>query len=452
MFIKYNSSNYTLDIPGGTLKKFCISTVLVLLLTYFLSLLVPSQDAKLSLALFSLVGMVPIVIYSHLLLKDSLCTKIFLCSYVLKCAIGIFFYLHFIDAGYFEHPKSVAIESVSDFITMFTQIGNYVDTFDFTYNSILENAIMPHPEMYAMMSLLFRGPGDYILTIIPVNLISSGLMAIMMAYITKKRNGNYQVVAFLCAFFPMSLIPSYFFRDLFGLMLVSIALSIFIFSKGYFKILMLIVASYTFGLQRGPYLIIPILAYFTFLFLNSKGRKNNNKVFAMLFGVIILALGSDYLLGAFEEHDRYMTTTKNLMFYVLFPLRFIQGIIGAFPWTQVFNRPENCFQMQDWFLSASMFYLMFKIFPIYLNDIRSRSQFDYLSIVGLLLMLMGITTNPPHISYVAFGVPFMIPMISRIQFSFRNFVSFNIKYFVIMTILSLIWTAAGFGGVAQIFK
>lgn len=452
MFLKYNCSNYTLDISGGALKKFCISTALVILLTYYLSMLVPSNDAKASLLFFTLFGLIPIWLYSRLLLNDSTCTKIFISAYVIKAILGLTHYLTFIDYQYFEHPDSVALTAVVDFGSMFGQIGIYEDAFDFSYKSIIDHANMPHPEIYALMSLFFGNVGHYFLTIIPINLLSTSFVATILSYITKKRQGNYQVVAFLCAFFPMSLISSYFSRDLFALALLSICLGLIIFSKGYIRILLLILASYVLGLQRTPYIVIPILSFIIFRFMKNGKDKGKNKLIIILLCVLIFIFGSDYILGAFEDQDRYTGTTKNIMFYLLFPIRFIQCIIGPFPWTQVLDRPENTFQMQDWFLSASLFYLLFKVFPLYWTDIRAQKPLDYLSIVGMLILLMGVASAEPHLSYVAYGSSFMVPMISRIDFKMKDFISFNIIYFIFMWLFSILWSGLGLGGVSNLFK
>ena len=452
MLFNYNTSTYSLNINGKYLNRFILSSLLIFALTYFLTILTPSGDAVTSLIFSSLIGIIPVLLYSHILLKDSVCKKILIIAYIIKTIWGIVHYLYFIDPNYFNRPNIISITNIDDYVAGFQQISIYSKYSYLTLDIIKDHAIMPHPEMYALMSLFYKNIGLYILTIVPINVISSCFTATMISYITKLRNGNFRLILFLCACYPESLISSMYIRDLFAAVLVTFCICSVVLSTGWKRLLFIILSTYIISLQRLPYIIVPILAYIICLFSKSSGKNSKYTIYAFLALIISIAFGSQYFLGAFEGQESYMSSISNILLYVLFPIRFIQCMIGPFPWSQAFETPLASYYIQEFFLSAALFYTVYKIFPLYWKDIKAHRELDYMSVVGLLIMLIPIFSSSPHILYVGFGLVYLTPMFSRIKFSIKNFISFNVKFFAFMIVASFIWISLKFGGTSSIFK
>lgn len=432
------------------LLSFLIKSAQAVVLYFAILFLVPSNNPLSSLIGYSLVGIIPVLFFAKLLIDDNSSIKFLAFAYIIKILIGVFHYIWFIDPTYFHGSgDEVKLTSVNDFMSMFDQVGVFVDNFDGSMKSIGEYGNMPHAELYALMSLTFKIVGNYYLTIIPLNVVCSLFIALMITYVVKLRGGNYQVALFLCSFFPMTLLSDYFFRDAFGLMICTFALVLVLLSKEWYKILILVFASYLFYWQRTMYVVIPFIAYFLHQIINSSNRKQDpgKIIFYIIIFAFALMFASTFIGGVYEDNRGYTSTTQSLISYLTFPIRYFLCIIGPFPWTQCFNgKVENTFMMGDFFFSAALFYLTIKGYPLLVKDYRRGVGIDYLVIVGFLIMIMGIMNPAHHLGYVGWGLLFFVPTLTRI-FQWSSFVRFHIVFFALMILFNILYIMMGLGGI-----
>lgn len=444
-------SKYSLNIAGGHLYRFVISTFASILLFYLLCGLVDSSNPKSSLIQSIILGGVTIYIYAFLLLKNIQCSNTILFIYLIKCGIGVWHYLTFLDPKYFANPNIVQISTVNDFISMFEQVSIFAH--QCWANGVpFENvAYMKHPELYWLIAAVFNKIGVYILSIIVVNGVSSVMIAIMISYITKLRKGNYGLALILAGFFPLSLITSFFYRDFVGLLIVTFFTTCILLANRH-RWIWLILASFAFYLQRSVYCVYPILGYGIYLFLKNRGNNSTKNVLLIVLAIPVVCIASLYSSALLEGNEGYTSVWNNMFIYILFPIRYLMCIIGPFPWTQTFVTPEKTYYLQDYLMSAALFYLTIKCFPKLYEDYKQKKPVDYLVILGLLFMIAGIFNTYTHMSYIAFGFCFFIPYITCYVFVKKDFLQFNLKYFICMAIFNIVYVAIGIGGMSGIFK
>lgn len=452
-YLDLDTSRYHLDISSKSeLLKFVASSCLVVMVYYISLYLIIDSNAFLSFLSYSILGIIPVLLYTRLLIGSNLAIKLVLFAYVIKSIIGIVFYLILIDPNYFGDGRQVAMTAVEDFSSMYSTILNYVDKFDFTYQSIVDNDYgSSHPELYALMSVPFRFTGGYYLSIAPFNVICSSMMAVIISYITKLREGNFYLALLLALFNPLSLTSTYFFRDLFGQLLASFALVLVVLSNTS-RIITIFIASYLFYLQRTPYVVIPIASYVLYMALQNKsGKMRFYTIIAVLASVVLLITFSAFL-GNILEKGNYTEAQTKVVTYVLFPVRYIITIIGPFPWTQIFDPvPEKKFFWQDFIFSSALFLITFKYFPIIWKKIKNKETIDYLTVVALMLMLMGVMTTPPHLGYVGWSLCFFLPTFVN-YINIRQIAYFTIRFFLIMIVFNIIYTSLGMGGVLKLIS
>lgn len=437
-------------IDGFYLASFIVKTLLCVLLFYFINGLVDNSSAQASLFQSIFLSSIPILIYTYLLLKNWNWVWIMMGLYFLKCGIGVFHYLIFVDPDYFLHPTSVKLTAVKDFIGMFDQVRLFANNYWGGASSFYKIAYMPHAELYCLIGAIFHKIGVFVLSIIPVNTFSSIMIATMIGYVTKLRNGNWGIALILAGLFPMSLITSYFFRDMVGLFVSTFFLVCILLSKRGI-LFWLIIASVFFYLQRTVYVLLPVVAYIIWLFFKNRSEGNNRNPILIMCLIPILCVASYFSSSIFEQNEGYLSVIDNIFIYLLFPVRYFMCIIGPFPWSNTFNSPESTFYLQDYVFSSAMFYITLRVFPSLYQDFISRKSIDYMIILALLIMISGIFNSQTRLSYIGFGTCFFIPYLSSI-FDKEDFKMFHLKYFVYMALFNIIYVSLGVGGLSNIFR
>lgn len=441
---------YSSSIEGGFLVPFIVKTLLCIFLFYLINCLVDDSAAKASLFQSVFLTSIPILVYVYLLLREWNWVWVIIGLYFLKCGIGVFHYLALVDPDYFLHPTSVRLTTVKDFTGMFDQVRLFANNYWGGTSSFSDLAYMPHAELYCLIAAIFNKIGVFILSIIPVNAFSSIMMATMIGYVTKLRKGNWGIAIILAGLFPMSLITSYFFRDMVGLFVATFFLICILLAKKN-VLLWLIVASTFFYLQRTVYVFLPVIAYIVWLFLKNRSEGNNRNPVLILCLIPILCVASYFSSSIFEQNEGYLSGIDNIFMYLLFPVRYFMCIIGPFPWSNMLNSPESTFYLQDYIFSSAMFYITLRAFPCLYHDFINKKSIDYMVILALLIMISGIFNSQTRLSYIGFGVCFFIPYLSSILDK-EDFKMFHLKYFAYMALFNILYVSLGVGGLSNIFK
>ncbi|MHB9140353.1 MAG: hypothetical protein ACYC25_00570 [Paludibacter sp.] len=392
-----------------------------------------STSTALSSFIWSSVAFLIITIFSAIVLfKDTKWIWYFVSAYMLKVIIGLLHYLYFIDPNYFftgvYNPLTYEYDGVFNQIitTAHDKLNHGIFYYQFYEGGVT------HQEILSFISIPFMFFGDYALTISPLNsfvsiLISINLMLISI-YKFHVKKSTLKYIAIITAYFPMTLISSLLYRDVVGLALMSVGLTLIMLSKKrIIQFLMLIIAGYLFYLQRTMYPIILLLAFVINTVVNqnykSKGWDLFYKVVTVLVSIILVPIIISY---SNTEANRNMAAGGLNVDFVVLPIKMLVGLIGPFPWTNFLlfkTFPAYAYQLQDYLQGTLQVAVVVSIILGWKKYIR-KDQFNLLNITGILLIITGLFNSYMHITYVAIGFIFLIPWL----FSQISLTKFNKNY------------------------
>lgn len=381
-----------------------------------------------------------------ILLPDRKWIRFFSLAYFIKLLIGLVHFLYFLAPAYFE-TNGTKLPMPHDFTSAFDCIKEIVASKQIHGLFHYEEVYWSHPEILNLMSYPFVYFGTYILNIAPLNsfmsIFSSINILLISQYVLHCEPRQLKFIAILTAFFPLTLISSIFYRDVTGMALMSIGLTLIMLSaKGILQFIMLAIACYLFYLQRTIYPLVLIVSFSITYLMSKESAAPFKRLFSFIvfIAVFIVLLKWSLSLGLSEEQNSsYVEAAKNVN-YLFFPVKLVMGIIGPFPWNQYFTtgRTEFSYQFADYLQGALNVGIVALIFLSF-RSFFGKGQFNLLNITGLSLMLIGLATTQMHSSYVSIGILFLIPWVIN-SVSWSRLKRSVILSFICLLLLSLIIT------------
>ena len=334
-------------------------------------------------------------------------------AFLVKILIGTLIHLYFIDPNYFNDLfPDVKIKHFETGV-VFEQILYFADLklrngiLDFKYQEYGAT----HQELLSIISIPFVYFGRYVLNICPLNTLFSLLASANLLYYAKRylliSGRQLKFIFFLSAFFPFTLIPSILFRDIAGMMFISIGFVLLFTAQGYLKWLVLPFVCGLFYLQREVYPFLLLLSI-TYFFI--KNRWGIAHIIFPLFLLIVLVM-TYFVTSAFSfyPYKDNVASNSNLFF------RIGIGVLGPFPWSQFFTwdqAPERAYYLQDFImccLNLSFIFIFVRNIKQIIND---KFSLNIMVITAILISIFGAVHAKSQISYVAIGVFFLIPFMS----------------------------------------
>lgn len=396
----------------GYLRRLALLVAII----YMCFFLLGNNNTQLSSFIASSIAFLLATVFATIiLLKEAKWILFFVFAYIIKVFIGLVHYLFFIDADYFNGKgtyKALTLEFEAVFNGIKTFANLKLEHGLFYFESTAIDAT--HPEILSFISIPFMFFGNFVLTISPVNAFFSLLISINILLIAKYKynfsNKNLKYVAFITAYFPMTLISSLLWRDVVGMSLMSIGITLLYFSKrSLSQYLLLIIACYLFYLQRTVY---PVFLVFAFLINITFNRQSKKRKLDLLYK--ILTIGAFLLLTPLildiadtETNSSIARGVSNNL--LILPFKMFIGLIGPFPWTNFLiyeSFPAYSYQLEDYLQGA--FNIAF-VFIMFRNKFFRKENLNLLNIIGFFLIMSGLLNSLMHISYVAFGFMFLTP-------------------------------------------
>lgn len=392
-----------------------------------------NQSNALSSFIWSSISFLLITIFSTIILfKNTKWIRFFALSFILKILIGILHYLYFIDPDYFQTGiyNSLTFEYEEVFNQIITTAHDKLNH-DIFYYKYYEGGVT-HQEIISFICIPFMFFGDYAMTIAPINAFSSLLISMNLILLSRFKfqysNKSVKPIALITAYFPMTLISSLLYRDIVGLTLMSIGLILILFSKRTItQYLMLIIACYLFYLHRTMYPVILLLAFLINAVINQNYKSKEwdffYKVATVIVSIVLLPIIITYFNT--ETNQNMVATGLNVNFFT-FLIKMIVGLIGPFPWINFLlykTFPANAYQLQDYFQGTLNITIVVTII-FHWRKFFKKGSLNLLNLTGVLLIITGLFSSYMHISYVAIGFIFLIPMI----FKQINLSEFNKRY------------------------
>jgi hypothetical protein len=429
-----------------TLHQYIIKLAMVMGFSWLCFLTLGSSQNPVSSYVWSSVAFLLITIFSAIiLLGGTRWVWFFVLAYLVKLAIGLAHYLYFIDPNYFQagfyEPLTSEYQAVYDQII--TSANDKLRQ-GLLYYQHIEGGVS-HQQILGFISVPFVYFGDFVLTISPINAFSSLLLSmnivLLSVYKFQHSQKTTKQIAIISAYFPLTLISSLLFRDLVGLSLMSVGLTIIFLSKTAFtRFFMLAVASYLFFLQRTSYPIVLIFAFilnsiFSQNFL-SKKRDSFFKITTVLLSVILLPVVFDF---ADTEANQRMAQAGLEVDPIFLPLKIILGIIGPFPWNNflLFEIiPANAYQLQDYLQGTMNVAILITVFTNK-KSLFKRESLNLLTVTGFLLIIVGLLSPLMHSTYVSIGFIFWIPALLA-KVPLKGFLKTYLFAFISLLILNAI--------------
>ena len=398
-----------------TLKQYVIKITSVFIILICLCTILGTDSSCLSsLISGSFIFFLITVISARILLRSNKLVLFFSIVYVVKLLLGIAHYLYFVDSSYFNGNGTTfmlhdEIQAVIDFFFSAVEEKKKYGLF-----YIKTDGYVTHQEMLSIIAVPFNFFGVRILNIAPINSFFS-ILAAMNVYLVSRRNHwsieTNMLVLLVLAYFPSTLLTSYFFRDIVGMAFMSIGLALMVFARHVSaKFVCTIISILLCFLQRNGYVVLPVLILISQYTVLGKRKKMGiipNILIVSLF-ILYVVIGLAYT----ESTDLYIQDATKWPIYLL-PVKFVMGLIGPFPWTNFTSyivNPAAAYYLSDY--ACGCLNMAFS-YIIYINRkiLFNTSELSESAIMGIILLLMGIMNTYMHMTYISIGVFFMVPWI-----------------------------------------
>lgn len=164
-----------------------------------------------------------------------------------------------------------------------------------------------------------------------------------------------------------------------------------------------------------------------------------------MIGLIIFLL--PVLNNIFEKNSGYFLIFNNVNAIILFPFKALLGLMGPFPWSQFTESYENSYQLQDYLMAVFMITTLWLLIPLLKKLLIICQGWSYLTIIGLILIIVGIMNPYMHITYISIGFIFLIPLISDFvpRKQFNNVFTNVLLLFFLLNILYITLGLRGMG-------
>ena len=430
----------TIEIRNYLFKLFFLLASLLVLLLLFSSNSSPLSSFFSGLIIFFLATNIAIKLFIGKLKWNIILSLIF----IFKIIVGVYHYLYFIDSSYFIHGNYNAM--TYEYAAVYQNLiesSNHKNIYGIT--SYLDKQWgVTHRQLWSIISIPFIFLGNYFMSINPINAFASIFTSINIYIISKSlyklNKKQYEFILLVSALFPLSFITSLLWRDIVGLCFISIGLTLVTISrnKAILKFIFVLVACYLCYLQRNIYPLAVIISYFLTLniFKNSFNgiSVTINVITVALLIVLIYFFGNDLILSLVQADDLKKLSTIEPLAFVF---KFIIGIIGPFPWDQIFLHKAFTYQLQEFFQAAINISLIFALIKNR-GKVLKLDNLNFVNIISILFIIIGLINPDMHMSYVAIGFIFLIPIISK-YISFKTFIGYFTLIFIFLYFINIIY-------------
>lgn len=396
-----------------------------------------------------------------ILFKSKKWIWFFVLAFVIKLTIGLVHYLYFIDPSYFESTgryKSPTFEYEAVFSQIISFAHEKIEHGILFFNH--SSSRVTHPEILSFISIPFVYFGDYPLIITPINTFFSLLISMNIILIAQYKfqfdERSLKQIALLTAYFPITLITSLLWRDIVGLSLMSIGLTLIMFSnRTITHWVALIAACYLFYLQRTIYPLVLVMGYIINVIFTRHYQSRGNEILSKILTVIFIVVVLPFILklGNTEANASMAKGLLNFSILIL-PLKLVVGLIGPFPWTQFLQYetiPAYSYQLQD-YLQGTFNFAFVLCLVLSWKAYFKKDNLNMQNITGTLLIISGLFNSYMHMSYVAVGFMFLIPWLFT-QINLGKFLkTYVYSLIAVISLNILVVSVLGNLGISSLWK
>ncbi|MDA8116998.1 MAG: hypothetical protein M0000_06490 [Actinomycetota bacterium] len=342
-------------------------------------------------------------------------TTVVLAVFVVKIAIGVGHYLYFFEPNYFTKPLGYFPWSYGfgQLPEGMQNIAHFWHTYGFT--GVPQSQIVEKSWMLGVYhAMLYYLSGDHFLNFVPWASFHTVLVGFLVASLAlEKGTTRRQATA---AFVLTSLQPLFWYtdlpeRDIVGQFFVVLAIYLLVhrLDKGHRLLPILPVALALVYAQRWVYPLVIVV----FVVLASLLAKHKARVAAALSGIfvaVLLVAGPLVTRLTVGNYGGDLPTTPD----TAIPQAVLAGVIGPFPWTQVFSVEDALIHLPPDLVQAWLGVVIWMIvLPRVWRRLRATGMVDELVLVVFLFSVSGVLTVATHTVYVHVVTVLLFPVACR---------------------------------------
>jgi hypothetical protein len=380
-------------------------------------------------------------------------TFVVLLVFVVKIAIGAGHYLHFFEPNYFSQPLGFfpwifdfgQLEEGMRVISAFWRMHGFVDV---PTTQIVEKSWF----LAAYHALLYYVNGEHFLNFVPWASFHTLLVGFLVTSLALQRGATPRqaiAVFILASFQPLFLYTDLPQRDIAGQFFVVLAVYLLVNNlKNPVRLLIVlpvtIVLVYT---QRWayPYVLVGALLLTYFLAQRRIGLA------LFLLGILILIWSQatasilERTLGNYSRAAQFAVEALPITSLSRLPAAFAVGVVGPFPWTQVFVVQDAFIHLPPVFLQAWLGVLIWLIvLPRVWRQWQKTRTVDELVLFSTMFALSGMITVATHTGYVHIATVLLLPL--ACQAPAREWARKALVVFYLYLIGHIVFFALGLNG------
>lgn len=393
--------------------------VMFVLLRVFGAVATTPLGSLLGASLACIAGLIVISRAHYTRLLGRSFTAVVLLVFVVKIAIGVGHYLYFFEPNYFSQPLGFfawiydfgQLEEAMRSISAFWHAYGFVDV---PRSPIVEKSWI----LAVYHALLYYLNNAYFLNFVPWASFHTLLVGFLIASLALQRGATPRqaTAAFaLAGLQPLFLYADLPQRDMVGQFFVVLAVYLVVHSldKRIQLALVLPVALVLVYAQRWAYPFVVVGAVLLALLL----VRRKVGLALVLLGVLLLTWSQlsteliDLTVGNYSSSSQFAVDALPITSIARLPAAVIVGVVGPFPWTQVFEVQDAFIHLPPSLFQAWLGMLIWLIvLPRLWRQWQTTRTVDELALFSFLFALSGMMTSATHTGYVHIGTVLLLPM------------------------------------------
>jgi len=404
----------------------------------------------------SFVAIIIVMKYTMKLIFKSIDYYIVILIFLFQIGIGIVHFITYMDPVYFSSLPGInyGVNSLGQDIHIDFQIIAYkmsrIAEYKLAHGYFAINPIDASLKYYIisyMINDLFYLSDMYILNFISINILSVFYSGVLLALMVYKLYGpdSYKYsrkVFYLAILQPFAWIPSHSMRDVFGALLIVIAIVLIYGASKRFKPFAYIAAILLTFPHRAVYGLSVLMIIGLKLLMRLKGRAT--KIFVtiiMLMGVVVV-MREGATFSYLGNVMRHYIQNSSFAF-----VKIIKVIIGPFPWSQYLGEQVSYIAS----LYSSIFIMqasfgMALVIAVLLNkkNIFANKEIKTYFLIVLIFAIPSFFSMGAHNIYLLPSMFLILPLLSRVPT--KKILIIFISVTLVYIISSILYTALDFGG------
>ncbi len=344
-----------------------------------------------------------------------------LAAYLGKVILGTWHYIRFIDPAYLDGNIHNDFTYLWDYEWMHESLA--LVALQWQQNGLL----MPLPDdfwiynknafLIVYSSLLYYCGGVHPLNLAAWNslhsILTAAVMAVLAAHLGLSRRGILSVFV-VGALQPMTFIASIMERDITGQLFVAVSAYLLVINRrATLRLIALLpLSAFLAYCLRETYVLVPLLITGLIFGLSGGERRTSRNHFSLialpLFFAALYYLLPTIFATATSRHEAALSNLTGSRMLLSAPFAIIKGVVGPFPWQQVFTVENAEYMPQDFLQHVLNLAIYVVALPAALASWKANRVIDPLIVYSVALFIFG-AYGGLHSQYLSIGTVLLLP-------------------------------------------